>query len=378
MDFEQVSQKSGFSQSDLNNGNTFIMTTFNKITREKILECLKRVQEPVLKEDVVSLRLVREIEINKNQAFLHLESSVEDPGLLEKFRTTIVQAVQAAGASGCEVHFSGPPEKQDEARPSSQGGKPKCGINAAALQPIPGVKHVIAVASGKGGVGKSTVAVNLALALKKLGAQVGLMDADIYGPNIPIMLGISPEKRPEGNAEEKIVPLVAHGVKAISIGFFANPEQPVIWRGPLLHKTMEQFLHRVDWGELDYLVVDLPPGTGDVQLSLSQWVSLSGAVVVTTPQEVALSDVRKAVNMFRQLEVPILGVIENMTGAIFGRGGGEKMAEVFQIPFLGSIPLEALIRECGDSGLPVVIGHPKSPISERFLRIAEAVRKALK
>lgn len=346
------------------------MATFNKITREKVLECLKQVQEPVLNEDIVSLGLVREIEIDKNQAFIHLESSVEDPSLQEKLRGAIVQAVQRAGASGCEVHFSGPPD--------SQGGKPKCGVSASAVQPIPGVRHVIAVASGKGGVGKSTVAVNLALALKQLGAKVGLMDADIYGPNIPIMLGIPPEKRPEGSAEAKIIPLVAQGVKAISIGFFANPEQPVIWRGPLLHKTMEQFLHRVDWGELDYLVVDLPPGTGDVQLSLSQWVSLSGAVVVTTPQEVALSDVRKAVNMFRQLEVRILGVVENMTGPVFGKGGGEKMAEVFQIPFLGSIPLEAQVRECGDSGFPVVIAHPKSPISERFVKIAEAVRKALK
>jgi ATP-binding protein involved in chromosome partitioning len=340
------------------------MTTFNKITREKILECLKLIEEPVLKEDIVSLGLVREIEIDKNHAFLHLESSLEDPSLLEFLRSAIVQAVQAAGASGCEVHFSGKP-------------KAESGVSASGVRSIPGVKHVIAVASGKGGVGKSTVAVNLALALKQLGARVGLMDADIYGPNIPIMLGIPPEKRPEAPSGEKILPLVAHGVKAISIGFFSNPEQPVIWRGPLLHKTMEQFLHRVDWGELDYLVVDLPPGTGDVQLSLSQWVHLSGAVVVTTSQEVALSDVRKAVNMFRQLEIRILGVIENMTGAIFGKGGGEKMAEVFQIPFLGDIPLEAQIRECGDSGLPIVIGHPKSPASERFVKIAEAVRKAL-
>jgi ATP-binding protein involved in chromosome partitioning len=354
------------------------MTTFNKITREKVLECLKKVQEPVLNEDIISLGLVREIEIEKNHVFLHLESSVEDPCLVEKYRLSIIQAVKEAGASGCDVHFSGPPKKQDEARPSSQCGEPKCGVSASVVQPIAGVKYCVAVASGKGGVGKSTVAVNLALALKQLGARVGLMDADIYGPNIPIMLGISPDKRPEGNAQEKIVPLEAHGVKAISIGFFADPEQPVIWRGPLLHKTMEQFLHRVDWGELDYLVVDLPPGTGDVQLSLSQWVSLAGAVVVTTPQEVALTDVRKAVNMFRQLEVRILGVVENMTGAIFGRGGGEKMAEVFQIPFLGDIPLETQIRECGDSGLPVVIAYPKSPTSERFMKIAEAVRKSLK
>ncbi len=354
------------------------MSTFNKITREEVLECLKQVEEPILNEDIVSLGLVREIGIEKNCVFVHLEISAEDPCLQEKLRVAIVKAVKAAGASECDVHFSGKPGKQGEARTSSQSDQPKCGVSASAIHPIPGVRHVIAVASGKGGVGKSTTAVNLALALKQLGSRVGIMDADIYGPNIPIMLGIPPEKRPEANATEKILPLEAHGVKAISIGFFANPEQPVIWRGPLLHKTMEQFLHRVDWGELDYLVVDLPPGTGDVQLSLSQWVSLSGAVIVTTPQEVALSDVRRAVNMFRQLEVPILGVVENMTGPVFGRGGAEKMAEVFQIPFLGDIPLEAQIRECGDSGLPVVIGHPKSPISERFIKIAETVRKALK
>jgi ATP-binding protein involved in chromosome partitioning len=339
------------------------MTTFNKITREKVLECLKQVQEPVLKEDILSLGIVREIEIEKNHVFLHLESPVADPMLQKKLREAIIQTVQDAGASACDVHFS---------------EKPKSGADPSTIQTVPGVKHVIAVASGKGGVGKSTVAVNLALALKQSGARVGLMDADIYGPNIPIMLGIPPEKRPEANAEKKIIPLEAHGIKAISIGFFANPEQPVIWRGPLLHKTMEQFLHQVDWGELDFLVVDLPPGTGDVQLSLSQWVRLAGAIVVTTPQEVALSDVRKAVNMFRQLEIKILGVVENMTGPVFGKGGGEKLAEMFQIPFLGDIPLEAQVRECGDSGLPVVIGHPKSPISERFVKIAEAVRQALK
>ncbi len=358
------------------------MTTFNKITRAKVLECLKQVQGPVLKEDIISLGLVREIEIDKNQAFLHLESSVEDLRLQEELRRAIIQAVRAAGASGCEVHFSRKPKCEDNASVCGDGNIKSSRVCSAhespPLHPIPGVKYVVAVASGKGGVGKSTVAVNLALALKQLGAKVGLLDADIYGPNIPIMLGISPDKRPEANAQEKMVPLVAHGVKAISIGFFANPEQPVIWRGPLLHKTMEQFLHRVDWGELDYLVVDLPPGTGDVQLSLSQWVSVSGAVVVTTPQEVALGDVRNAVNMFRQLEIPILGVVENMTGAIFGKGGGEKMAEIFQIPFLGDIPLEVQIRECGDSGLPIVAGHLKSSVSERFIKIAEAVRKALK
>ncbi len=339
------------------------MTPLHKITREKILELLKRVQEPVLKEDIVSLGLVREIGVEKNNVFLHLEASVDDPVIQEELRNAIFRELQPLGANRVEVHFSG------KAKEEAQG---------TASLPIAGVRHVIAVASGKGGVGKSTVAVNLALALLEKGARVGLMDGDIYGPNIPIMLGISPERRPEANADGKIIPLEAHGLKTVSVGFFADPEQPIIWRGPLLHKTVEQFLHRVDWGTLDYLVVDLPPGTGDVQLSLAQWVPLSGVVIVSTPQEVALADVRRAVSMFRQLEIPILGVVENMTGPVFGRGGGEKMAEVLQIPFLGDIPLETQIRECGDAGVPFVKAHPKGLLGERFIHIAACVRAALK
>lgn len=340
------------------------MTTFNKVTREKILEILKQVQEPVMQEDIISLGLVREIEINQKHVFLHLEDVSQDGEVRERLQHDIHQTLCAAdGVEQVTVHFSGKVKKEPMQTP---------------LTPIPGVRHIIAVASGKGGVGKTTVAVNLALALQKMGAKVGLMDGDIYGPNIPIMLGISPEKRPAGNEEGRIIPLEAHGIQTISIGFFANPEQPVIWRGPLLHKTIEQFLHHVVWGELDYLVVDLPPGTGDVQLSLVQWVPLAGAVIVSTPQEVALSDVRKAVHMFRQLEVRILGVIENMTGPVFGQGGGRKMAEIFQIPFLGDIPLMPEIRECGDSGVPVIVGEPTSSIRERFMKIAEAIRHTLK
>ncbi len=339
------------------------MTTFNKITREKIMECLKEVEEPLLKENIVSLGIVREIELSGQHVFLHLEGPGSEEVQLA-MRSRIEQVLgRLEGVEAITVHFSG--KADEEAMPKLE-------------KPIPGVKHVIAVASGKGGVGKSTVAVNLALALRKLGATVGLMDGDIYGPNIPIMLGIPDEQRPQGTPEGKIFPLEAHGLKTISIGFFADPEQPVIWRGPLLHKTVEQFLHQVEWGKLDYLVVDLPPGTGDIQLSLAQWVTLSGVVIVSTPQEVALRDVRKAVNMFRQLEVPVLGIVENMTGVVFGKGGGEKMAEAFQVPFLGDIPLEEEVRESGDSGVPIVAGHPKYLISERFLKIAEIVRKNLK
>ncbi len=340
------------------------MTTFNKITREKIIEYLQQVEEPVLKEDIISLGLVREIEIDKKHVFLHMEDSSGDPKVREILKVNIQHVLElSGGVEEVTVHFSN--VKTEEK-------------NSTRQRPIPGIKHVIAVASGKGGVGKSTVAVNLALALQSLGARVGLMDGDIYGPNIPIMLGISSSKRPEGNAEGKILPLEAYHLKTISIGFFANPEQPVIWRGPLLHKTIEQFLHQVEWGELDYLIVDMPPGTGDVQLSLAQWVRLAGAVIVSTPQEVALSDVRKAVNMFRQLEVKILGVVENMTGPVFGKGGGEKMAEVLQVPFLGAIPLEAQIRECGDSGTPIVVAQPKSLLRGYFIQIAEAIRQTVR
>ncbi len=339
------------------------MTTFGKITREMILELLKQVQEPVVNEDIVSLGLVREIGIEKDQIFLHLEATLEAPELQEELRDAIFRALQPLGTCQIKVHFSG---KGQEAAQST------------ASSPIAGVRHVIAVASGKGGVGKSTVAVNLALALQGQGFRVGLMDGDIYGPNIPVMLGIPQGARPHATAEGKIVPLEAHGLKTVSIAYFVGADQPVIWRGPMLHKTVEQFLRGVDWGTLDYLVVDLPPGTGDVQLSLAQWVLLSGVVIVSTPQEVALADVRRAVNMFRQLEIPILGVVENMTGAVFGKGGGEKMAEVLQVPFLGDIPLEAQVRECGDSGIPVVRAHPQSPLHERFVRIAAGVRQALK
>lgn len=339
------------------------MTTFNKITREKVMEYLKRVDEPVLKEDIVSLGLVRELETSEGNVFLHLETSVDEE-VQAVLKNRIEKTLgQLEGIKSVSVHFS---------------GKAKDKAGNSEMKSIPGVRHIVAVASGKGGVGKSTIAVNLALAFKQLGAKVGLMDGDIYGPNIPIMLGIPVEQRPSGAASGKILPIEAHGIKTISIGFFSNPEQPVIWRGPLLHKTVEQFLHQVEWGELDDLVVDLPPGTGDVQLSLVQWVNLSGVVIVSTPQEVALSDVRKAVNMFRQLEIPILGIVENMTGPVFGRGGGAKMAEVFQVPFLGDIPLEAEVRECGDSGVPIVVAHPENLISERFIKIAEAVRKSLK
>lgn len=242
------------------------------------------------------------------------------------------------------------------------------------------MKNVIAVASGKGGVGKSTVAVNIAVALAQAGASVGLLDADVYGPNIPIMMGVRRVPKAEN---KKILPLDAHGVLLMSIGFLVDADKPLVWRGPMLHKAIRRFLSQVEWGEVDYLLVDLPPGTGDVQLTLAQSVAMTGAIIVTTPQAVALSDVRKGVAAFQQLKVPIIGVVENMSvyvcpecgneAHIFAHGGGREAAEQYEVPFLGEIPLEPLVREGGDFGNPITVQAPNSPAAQALVRVAEAV-----
>jgi len=260
---------------------------------------------------------------------------------------------------------------------------------AAANQPeenlLPGVKHIIAVSSGKGGVGKSTVTVNMAVALKQEGYAVGIMDADIYGPNIPMMIGVTKEPIKEG---DKITPAEGQGVKVISMGFFVPEDTPVVWRGPMVHGAIQQFFRDVVWGELDYLLIDLPPGTGDVPLTLSQLVPLTGAITVTTPQEVALSDVRKGMTMFKKVNVPLLGVVENMSyfvcghcgerTEIFSFGGGEQAAKKFDVPFLGRIPLDPAIREGGDQGSPIVVKNPDSPQTQAFLQIVRALVSQLK
>ena len=251
--------------------------------------------------------------------------------------------------------------------------------------PIPGVKRLIAVASGKGGVGKSTTAANLCVALARQGAAVGLMDADIYGPNVPIMMGINetPDMGPNGG----IVPLERHNVKMISLGFITEAGAPVIWRGPMLAKMVTQFLRDVAWAPLDFLVIDLPPGTGDVQLTLIQSARLDGAVIVTTPQSVALEDVRRGIQMFKTVDVPVLGIVENMSvyvcgncntqTDIFGHGGGSEMAAEYNVPLLGEIPLDVRIRRGGDTGAPIAVADPDSPISRRYVEIASRVREAV-
>ena len=256
------------------------------------------------------------------------------------------------------------------------------GAPDAAESLLPGVKHIIAVASGKGGVGKSTVAVNVSVALAQTGAKVGLMDADIYGPNVPMMMGVPAPPEKEG---EKIKPAEAHGVKIMSMGFFVPEDTAVVWRGPMVHTAIQQFFRDVLWGDLDYLLIDLPPGTGDAQLSLSQIVPLTGVVTVTTPQEVALSDVRKGVMMFKKVNVPLLGMIENMSffvcghcgerTEIFSFAGGERAAEKFDVPFLGRIPLDPAIREGGDAGTPLVVADRGSPQTQAFQAVTSALQR---
>src|SRR6202044_2965629 len=246
-------------------------------------------------------------------------------------------------------------------------------------QPLPGVAHVVAIGSGKGGVGKTTVAVNLAVALGKLGYRVGLLDADIYGPNVPTMMGAT--RQPSIVGENRIEPLLAHGVKFISVGLISPGDKPMVMRGPMLHQIIRQFLQQVEWGELDFLLIDLPPGTGDVVISLVQTVPLTGAVVVSTPSDVALQDARKALEMFHQVNVEVLGIVENMSHFtcphchqeidIFSKGGTERTAAQFGLPFLGSVELDPAIREGGDRGLPVTLAGPKSPQASEFFIVAE-------
>ena len=249
---------------------------------------------------------------------------------------------------------------------------------------LPDVKHIVAVSSGKGGVGKSTVAANLAVALAASGAKVGLIDADIYGPNIPMMLGV---RKPPEQQDGKLLPAESYGIKLISMGFFVPEEKAIVWRGPMVHTAIQQFFRDVIWGELDYLLIDLPPGTGDAQLSISQLVTLAGVITVTTPQEVALHDVRKGMMMFKGVNVPLLGIIENMSyyicghcgdrAEIFSHGGGQRAAEKLDVPFLGAIPIDLAIRAGGDEGMPIVAANPDSPQAKTFRDIAAKIADAL-
>ncbi len=340
------------------------------ITKEQVLEAIKVVKDPDIHRDIVSLGMVKEIGIENGKVSVHVELTTPACPLKEQIKEEVKKAVASlAGVKEVAIQMSanvrrGPSLLPQEASPS-------------------GIKNIIAVASGKGGVGKSTVCVNLAVAFARTGAKVGLMDGDIYGPNIPLMLGIPQDKKPGVSPNEKIIPLEAHGLKVISMGLLVPADSPMIWRGPMLHSAITQFLQKVDWGELDYLFVDLPPGTGDVQLSLVQTASVTGAVIVTTPQEVALMDVKKAIAMFKKTQVPILGIVENMNTficphcenetPIFSKGGGEKAAQSWQVPYLGAVPIDPRVREGGDTGKPIIVAYPDSPAAKQFAAAAGAL-----
>jgi len=345
--------------------------TGDQLTKERVLEAVSGVREPAIGRSLVDLRMIPAIEIDGSRLTLTVELLSPIAPYRDKIAQELKDAASAIpGVEEVEVTFL------TRVRPSGSGK-----VDA---DPIAGVRNTIAVASGKGGVGKSTVAANLAVALAKAGAKVGLLDADVYGPSIPLMMGQSAKPLVRGG---KIVPLEAHGVKIMSLGFLLDPEKALIWRGPLVAQLITQFLNDVLWEDLDYLVIDLPPGTGDVQLTLTQKIPLSGAVIVTTPQEVALADAVKGLKMFQEVKTPVVGIIENMSGfvcpccgtvtPIFGEGGGRRTAEQHGVPFLGEVPIEPLVREGGDTGQPIVVAYPDSVTARAFGQLAEAVATQL-
>jgi ATP-binding protein involved in chromosome partitioning len=330
-----------------------------------ILEALKVVTDPDLHRDIVSLGFVKDLKIDGGRVSFTIELTTPACPVKEQMQDQARTAVlRVPGVSGVEVKMSA---RVREAV-SADGTR----------QPLPGVKNIIAVGAGKGGVGKTTVAVNLAIALARCGGRVGLIDADIYGPNVPIMIGLKTQLTTDG---QKIVPAEKFGLQVISMGFLTADDAPIIWRGPMLHGALQQFFREVRWNDLDYLVVDMPPGTGDVALSLSQTVPVAGAIVVTTPQQVSLSDTRRAVAMYKKLNVPPIGIIENMShfacpgcgheSDIFGAGGGEAMAADLKVPFLGRVPIYQPIREGSDTGVPLVVCEPESPAGRAFMAVAE-------
>ncbi len=333
----------------------------NIVTEKDILAALGEVQEPELHRDLVSLNMIQDVVIDGSEVSFTIMLTTPACPLKSQIEREARAAVAVLpGVEAVAIKF--------DANVPSDG-------RSRGLLELP-IRNAIAVASGKGGVGKTTVAVNTAVVLAKSGARVGLLDADIYGPNVPTMMGVE-QLPPVKN--EKLVPAEAYGVKLMSIGFLVKPEQPLIWRGPMLHSAIRQFLTDVEWGELDYLVIDLPPGTGDAGLSLAQSLPLSGGVIVTLPQQVSLDDARRGLEMFRQLDVNIFGVVENMSylelpdGSrmdVFGAGGGERLAAEAGVPFIGAIPMDPAVRSGGDFGIPVTIAQPDSPVAQALSKVA--------
>jgi ATP-binding protein involved in chromosome partitioning len=336
------------------------------LTESGVFEALRAVQEPELGRDIVTLNMVKDVEIAGSDVSLKIELTTPACPLKDEIERNVHAALAELGASEVTVTW---------------GAMVRRAQPAQAQQLLPDVKNIIAVASGKGGVGKTTVSANLAVALAMEGASVGLLDADITGPNVPLMLGV--EGQPQANADGKITPLERYGVKVISIQFFVPEGQPIVWRGPLVGGAIQQFLRDVAWGELDYLVIDLPPGTSDAQLTLAQAVPISGALLVTTPQDVAVLDVGKALAMFRRMSVPVMGVVENMSAfvcphcgeatEIFGRGGGEAFAKRNELEYFGGIPLDVKVRQGGDAGVPAVAQREPGPAADVMRALARTV-----
>jgi ATP-binding protein involved in chromosome partitioning len=338
----------------------------------RVYDALRTVRYPGMSRDIVSFGFVRKVEVEDDAVVVELEMSTHNPDAAEQVRSAAEEVVgELDGVSAVDVRLlvNEPPKRESVKK-------------AITVDPglLPEVEFVVAVASGKGGVGKSTVSANLAVALARRGHSVGLLDADIYGPSMPMMFGIYERPRTDG---ETLSPFLKYGVKLMSLGFLVEMDTPVIWRGPMVMRAIEQMLGQVRWGKLDYLIVDLPPGTGDAQLTLTQRVPLSGAVIVTTPQDVALIDARKGLAMFRKVNVPVLGIVENMSGFrcpccgeqidVFKRGGGQRTAEVLGCEFLGAIPLDPAIVEGGDAGTPIVVTAPDGPHAKAFDHLAAAV-----
>jgi ATP-binding protein involved in chromosome partitioning len=341
----------------------------SQVTEEIVLKALRQIEDPDLHKDIVALGFIKDLKIDGGAVSFRIVLTTPACPVKAEMESAAKELVGAlSGVTAVAVTM-------DAEVPKGRGLGDKIAVE--------GVRNIIAVSSGKGGVGKSTVAVNLAVSLALDGARVGIMDADVYGPNVPIMLGAA-EARPEVDVN-KLIPIEAYGVKLMSMALLQPGDKPMIVRGPILHGLVKQFLTDVKWGELDYLIVDMPPGTGDVQLSLAQLVPVQGAVLVTTPQNVAIADVRRALRMFETVAIPILGIIENMsyfvapdTGTrynIFGEGGGARLAEMYHVPLLGTVPIGIEVREGGDKGVPVVVSHPDSPQALAFRRVSEEVAR---
>jgi len=337
------------------------------VSEHVVLDALKVVKDPDLHQDIVALGFVKNLRIDGGKVAFTIELTTPACPVKEQMKDQATAAVKAiSGVTAVDVEMSA--SVRAVAAPD------------AGRAPVDGVKNIIAVGAGKGGVGKTTVAVNLAIALAQCGSRVGMIDGDIYGPNVPIMLGIKTQLTTDG---KKIIPAEKYGIQVISMGFMTSDDSPVIGRGPMLHGAIQQFFREVRWNDLDYLIVDMPPGTGDVALSLSQTVPVAGSIVVSTPQQVSLADSRRAVRMYQKLNIPTLGIIENMShfictnchheADIFGHGGGQKMAEDLGVAFLGRIPIYQPIREGSDSGVPLVMSEPNSPAGKAFIATAERV-----